>query len=103
MNIRKVALAWAVLLFGAALFLPNLGLHTRNYPVIKILLGTYWLLLLIGTPLAFFSYFNQAWRQKKMVLNRATYVVWLGLESIAALAFLAFLFYETIVAVLRLH
>ena len=103
LNVRNVVLAWAVLLFGAALFLPNLDLHTRSYPVVKVLLAVYWLLLLIGTPLAFFSYFNRAWRQTDAVPNRGSYMVWLGLESIAALAVIVLLLYGTFAAVLNLH
>jgi hypothetical protein len=103
LNIRNIALAWALLLFGAALILPNLDLHTRSYPLVKVLLAAYWLLLLIGTPVAFFSYFNRAWRNADAVPNRGSYVTWLSLESIAAIAFLVMLFYATLSAVLKLR
>ena len=103
LNIRSIALAWAVLLLGAALILPNLDLHTRSYPQVKVLLAAYWLLLLIGTPIAFFSYFNRAWRHTRAVPNRASYVAWLSLETIAAIGFLALLSYGTFTAVLNLR
>jgi hypothetical protein len=75
LTLGKVALAWAVLLFGAALILPNLDLHTRSYPAVKVLIAVYWVLLLVGTPVSLISYFNRAWSKFAAVPNRGARTV----------------------------
>ena len=60
--------------------------------------------LLVGTPIALITYFNRAWRRAGMVPNRAAYVIWLSLESIAAVGLLGVLAYPAIiVAISRLR
>jgi hypothetical protein len=60
--------------------------------------------LLIGTPIALINYFNRAWRRVGTVPNTTVYVVWLSLESIAAVGFLGLLAYSAIMfAVTRLR
>ena len=96
LKVRHIALAWAWLLFGAALVLPTLSLQVRNSRGIKVAIGGYWLLLLIGTPIALVSYFKRAWRKASTMPNRGTtYIVWLSLESIAAILLFAALLFET--------
>lgn len=95
----KIACAWAVLLSGAALILPNLDLHTRSAPTIRLVIAIYWIMLMIGTPIALVGYFNRAWRRSSIVPNRGPYIAWLSLETIAAVFVVAMLFYATIAAV----
>lgn len=92
----KVALAWAVLLWSAALVLPNLDSRTRAHPAAQIAVAVFYLLLIIGTPVAFFNYFNKAWRRVDDVPNRGVYTLWLTLESVGALALLALLAYPAV-------
>ena len=98
-TLGKIALAWAALLFAAALILPNLTLHTRSRPAVMVVIAAYWVMLLIGTPIALIDYFNRAWRKLDATPNRATYILWLSLESVAGAGFLAMLLYATIMAV----
>jgi hypothetical protein len=99
MTCGKIALAWAVLLFSAALILPNLSLQMRTHTTVKIVIAAYWVLLLIGTPISLIDHFRRAWKKAAMVPNRTAYVTWLGLETACAAVFLAFLLFATIAAV----
>ncbi len=95
-TVGKIALAWAVFLWCAAMVLPNLGSHVSAHLVVKVIVGFVYTLFLIGTPVALANYFNRAWRRVSIVPNRTTYVLWLGLESIAGAGLLGILAYETI-------
>jgi hypothetical protein len=44
LTIKRGAITW--LCFGAAPILPNLHLRTRAHPAMKVILATYWVLLL---------------------------------------------------------
>ena len=56
-------------------------------------------MLLFGTGLAGFTvaalyrYFVESWRRVRVVSNRATYIVWLSLESSAAIVLVGLLVY----------
>ena len=64
----------------------------------------YGALLLAATPIALFDYFNRQWRRVGSVPNRAAYVLWLSLESIAATAVVGLLAYALVTAtVLRVR
>ena len=68
-----------------------------GYPVsvrVKAIVAAGYVTLLIATPIALVSYFNRAWRRVRTVPNTTVYVIWLSLESIAALGFLVLLAYS---------
>ena len=96
LTLGKVTLAWAVLLWTAALVLPQLGPQAQAHPVVKVVVAVLFVLLLIGTPIALIRYFNGAWRRVDTVPNRVAYVTWLSLETIAATCLIAFLGYAAI-------
>jgi hypothetical protein len=61
-------------------------------------------LLFIATPIALVTYFNRAWRKVGSVPNRAAYVIWLGVETVAAVGILAIIACAVIIlAVARQH
>lgn len=97
LTIGKVALAWIVFLWGAAVVLPNLDSHAQAHPTVKAIVAVGYALLLIGTPVALTTYFNQAWRRVGTVHNTAVYVIWLSLESVAALGLFGVLAYPAII------
>jgi hypothetical protein len=99
LTLGKVALAWIVFLWGAALVLPNLDFHAQAHPAVKAILATGYATLLLGTPIALIAYFNQAWRRVDTVPNTTTYVIWLSLESIAAVGLLGVLAYPAVLFV----
>ena len=57
----------------------------------KVITAVFWVSALIATPASFVAYFTNAWRRITVVDNRSVYVLWLSLETIAAVAFVAFL------------
>jgi len=95
-TISRIALAWVVLLFCAALILPNLDSHTRSLPVVKAIVAIPYTIFFIVTPIALVTYFNRAWRRVSSVPNRTEYVVCLSLESIAGAGVLGFFAYLTV-------
>jgi hypothetical protein len=103
LTMERVVFAWGVFLFGAALILPNLSLQTRTHPAVKGIIATYWVLLLVGTPISLTSYLSRAWRRSRTAPNRGTYIVWLGLETMAAVGFVMFLFYATVAMLISLR
>jgi hypothetical protein len=104
LTIGKVALAWVMFLSGAALILPNLDSRAHANPAGKAIVVVGYITLLIGTPIALTNYFNRAWRRVGTITNTTVYVIWLSLESIAAVAFLGLVAYPAIVfAVARLR
>jgi len=103
LSFGKIALEWTVLLFSAALIFPNLSIQTRTHPAVKIMIATYWVLLLIGTPISLGAYFRRAWRKSATVSNKRAYLAWLSLEAAGAVGILIFLFYATIAAVVGLR
>jgi hypothetical protein len=52
---------------------------------------------LLEPPIALINYLNRAWRRVGTVPNTTVYVIWLSLESIAAVGFLGLLAYLAIV------
>jgi hypothetical protein len=104
LTLGKVALAWIVFLWGAALVLPNLDSHAQAHPAVRAIVAAGYATLLVGTPIALITYFNRAWRRVGTVPNTTVYVIWLSLESIAAVGFLAALAYpDVLFAVARLR
>jgi hypothetical protein len=95
-TLGKIALAWAVFLWCAAMVLPDLNLHTRAHPVVKAIVLVVYTLYIIGTPIALATYFNRAWRRVSAVPNRTAYVIWMSLESIAGAGLLGALAYATV-------
>lgn len=104
LSIGKVAIGWAVLLVGAALALPPMDSHAPVSPVLTGVIVTCCVALILATLIAVTTYFNRSWRRLGTVPNRAAYVTWLALESIATLGVLAMLMYPLIrLAVARLR
>lgn len=96
LTLGRIAFAWAIFLWSAALVLPLLDSHTRAHPLVKAVVAVVYASFFIGTPIALATYFNHAWRRVSAVPNRTTYVIWLSLESIAAMGFLGLLAYTII-------
>jgi hypothetical protein len=94
LTLGRIAFAWAIFLWGAALVLPQLDSHTRTHPAVKAIVAVVYALFLIGTSIALATYFNRAWRRVGTVPNRTAYVVWLSLESIAGMGVLGILAYS---------
>jgi hypothetical protein len=103
LTVARVMMAWAVFLLPAALILPNLDSHARSYPVVKVTIAVFWVSAVIVTPASFAAYFTNAWRRITFVDNRSVYVLWLSLETIAAVAFVAFLLVTTVAAVAEMR
>ena len=99
LTVTRVMMAWAVFLVAAALILPNLDSHARSYPVVEVIIVVYWVSAVIATPVSFVAYFKNAWRRVKIVDNRRVYVLWLSLETIAAVLVVAFLLVTSVAAV----
>jgi hypothetical protein len=95
-TLGKIAFAWTIFLWCAAMVLPNLDSHTRVHPVVKAIIAVVYTLFLIGTPIALITYFNRAWRRATTVPNRTAYVIWMSLESIAGAGLLGILAYATV-------
>lgn len=96
LTLRRVAVASAVFVWTVALVLPQLGPQTQAHSAVKAIVAFVFALLLIGTPIALITYFNRAWRRVATVPNRAAYVTWLSLETIAGAAVVGFLAYGAI-------
>lgn len=92
----RVALVWIAFLWGVALILPNLDSHAQARPAVKSIVAAGYALLLIGTPISLIAYFNRAWRRVGTVSSTTVYVIWLSLESIAAVGLLGVLAYPII-------
>lgn len=99
LTLGKVTVAGFVFLWAAALILPNLDSHARVHPAVKVIVTVYLALLLGATPIALVDYFNRQWRRVRSVPNRSAYVLWLSLESIAAMGVLGLLAYALVTAV----
>ena len=80
----KIAFAWAIFLWCAGMVLPNLDSHTRAHPFVKAIVAVVYSMFLIGIPIALATHFNRAWRRVATVPNRTTCVIWMSLESMAA-------------------
>lgn len=78
-------LGWFVFLLGAALLLPPLDSHASAQPTVKAAFAVVGALFVIGTLVALMSYFMRAWQRLGTVPNRTAYMVWVGLETVAAL------------------
>ena len=86
------------------MILPQLGPHAQAKPTVKTIVVVLYVLLLIGTPAALFTYFYQAWRRVGTVPNKTVYFIWVGLENVAAVAVLALMAYPVVAfAVARLR
>ncbi len=96
-TLGRVALAWLAFLWGAGLVLPNLDSHAQTHPAVKAILAAGYATLLIATPISLSAYFNRAWRRVGTVSNTTVYVIWIGLESVAALGLLGVLAYPVII------
>jgi hypothetical protein len=104
LTLGRFVLAWMVFLWCAALALPHLDSHAQANPVVKAIFVAGYATLLTGTPIALMNYFNRAWRRVGIVPNTTVYVIWLSLESLAAVGFLCVLAYPAIMfAVARLR
>jgi hypothetical protein len=96
LTLGRIVLAWFAFLWIASLVLPNLDSHARAHPAAKAIVGTGYVTLFIATPIALFRYFNGAWRKVRTVPNTTAYMIWLSLESVAALGFLVLLAYSAV-------
>ena len=104
LTLGRVALAWFAFLWIAALILPNLDSHAQAHPAAKAIAAAGYATLLVTTPIALIRYFNRAWRRVSTVENKIVYVIWLSLESTAAVCVLGLLAYSAFLfAVTRLR
>jgi hypothetical protein len=95
-TLGKIAFAWAIFLWCAAMVLPNLESHTRVHPVVKAIITVVYTLFFIGTPIALITYFHRAWRRATTVPNRTAYIIWMSLETVAGAGLLGVLAYATV-------
>src|SRR5690242_6495523 len=95
-TLGKVALAWGVGLWCAAIVLPNHDSHTRAHPAVGAVTAFVWGLLCIGTLIALVNYFNRGWRRAATVPNRIAYVIWMGLESLAGVGLFGLVVWTTV-------
>jgi hypothetical protein len=79
-----VWLGWMILLIGAAWILPPLDSRSHPHPVAVMLVLLGCVTFLILTCISLSRYFRNAWRNSRTAPNRAEYVIWLTLESLAA-------------------
>lgn len=85
-HVRVVAIGWVLGLVLAAVFLPPPDVGTRPASgVIKAVLAilTVWV---IYTTAAVPLYFYRAWLRARTVPNKTEYILWLGFETLCALA-----------------
>ena len=75
---------WMVLLIGAAWLLPPLDSRIRPHPASAALIVVCCAGMIAWTCVSLYRYFSRAWRNRRRVPNRTEYVVWLGLETLAA-------------------
>jgi hypothetical protein len=78
-------LGWMILLIVAAWLLPPLDSRIQPHPVAVILVVAGCAVGLILTCISGYRYFSDSWRQWRRVPNRVEYLVWLSLETVAAL------------------
>jgi hypothetical protein len=97
LTLGRIAIGWFVFLLGAALLLPPLDSHASAQPTVKVAFAVIGTLFVIGTLVALMSYFMQAWKRLGTVPNRTAYMVWVGLETFAALFVLFGLAYSTVI------
>jgi general secretion pathway protein G len=75
---------WLVILVTAAIILPPVDSGGFSRSAVTILaLAVVWLVL---TTAALGVYFYRSWQRVSRVSNKATYVAWLGFETVCALA-----------------
>jgi quinol-cytochrome oxidoreductase complex cytochrome b subunit len=97
LTLGGIAVGWFVFLLGAAFLLPPLDSHASVQPTVKAAFAVIGALFVIGTLVALMSYFMQAWQRLSTVPNRTAYMVWIGLETVAALFVLFGLAYSTVI------
>ena len=78
-------LGWMILLIGAASLLPPLDSRVRPHPAAIVLVVAGCAVGLILGCISLYRYFDKSWRQWRGVPNRTEYVVWLSLETLAAI------------------
>ena len=78
-------LGWMVFLIAAAWLLPPLDSRMQPDPVASVVVVAGCAVFLILTCASLYRYFNDSWRKWRDVPNRIEYVVWLSLETLAAL------------------
>ncbi|MGB9073367.1 MAG: hypothetical protein WCC22_12065 [Terriglobales bacterium] len=77
---------WLVILISAAVILPRAESKAIAFPILVLMLM--WFLLSV---VALVFYFYRAWRRVGAVPNKAAYIAWMSIETVFALAALAWL------------
>ncbi len=78
---------WMVVLLAAAWLLPPLDSpRIEPHPVAAAVVVAACALFLIITCISLYRYFRAAWSKWRTVPNRTEYVVWISLETLAAIA-----------------
>jgi hypothetical protein len=85
---RTLALGWLIFLIGAAWLLPPLDSHIRPKAATRGFILACCSLLLFATCVGILRYFADAWKRARTASNRTAYIVWLSLETLAAVALL---------------
>ena len=86
---RVLVLAWILLLWIAAVILPPTGVRPSSVTALLFIISA--CSLLAATSVALFIYFYRSWKRVQSVTNKGAYVLWLGFESLAVVAVLAYL------------
>ena len=86
-----------------------MGIATHRFararaPLAKLLLEVVVVLLLVTTPFVVYQYFDSAWWKAASAPNKTAYVIWVGLETVAAVTVTCALLYAVAVQTLsHLH
>jgi hypothetical protein len=78
-------LGWMILLIGAAWLLPPLDSRVKPHPAAIVLVVAGCAVFLILGCISLYRYFDDSWRKWRDVPNKPEYVVWLSLETLAAI------------------
>jgi len=77
-------LGWMILLIGAAWLLPPLDSRVKPQPWAVVLVVAGCAVGLVLGTISLYRYFHDSWRQWRDVPNKTEYIVWLSLETLAA-------------------
>ena len=81
-------LGWMIILILAAVLLPPLDSRIQPHPTVAVFVVVCCAALLTVTCISLFRYFRDSWRKWRSVSNRTEYLIWLSLETFAAIGVL---------------
>jgi len=88
-RLTHIVLSWMILLVGAAWLLPPLDSHIPTNAVLGGLILACCAVLVIATCIVTLRYFEDARSRERSVPHRTSYIAWISLEILGAVAVLA--------------